>query len=896
MAFTPHPLTATTISSSDMARHLDDLASFRNRWVSGYAETHSAVSLNVTIDTGVAIIGGRRVGVATDASVVAALQPSDTNHLFLKSDGTLFVDQTGAGPSGESFKLYEFVTDGSGVTSVVDFRVDDVGIDATLNVEKVVADGSDPGLVGGYALLEQTQPYLRFKDGANIKRLWFRSNKIQVTDDAGATLTDDLGNITLTGTAGSIFFAGATGSATEDNANLFWDNTNNRLGIGTATPQFTIDIAGQVRIRSANALSFGGTGAADNDVSLSRGAADRLDLASGDSLLIATDGSTGALKFGAAADVGLFRGAADRLDLATGDSFNIVSGSFLIGDTAVFESDRDLAVSLIPNANNTLALGSTTRNFSGLFISFAEGSVPYIGASGQLSQNNLALNWDNANKKLQLGDGTTLDVTLYRSAANVLKTDDSLTVAIDLDVTGTVKIGATTVFEADRDFAIDLLPNADNALDLGSAAKRFAEVNGVIVQVFAAASDANPIVKLSSNTIEMGAGGASAVDVRLFRGAADRMDLATGDSFNLVSGSLIFVAGANQAALSRGANDRLDLASGDSFNIVSGSLLFAATAVIDSSRNLVGINAVAQALSPDATGTRDLGTTSLKYRDVFAVKVKGLSDGAATGEAIVYGQAAGGDLGGTYPNPTVPAAASYANKDTSAVPGTGDILWQGPILAVSANPSNNGGATLPGAISINHTSGTTPRRFFLTGPFSAEAAGNSAGVPLGTKFYAKGIYKEHADTRLATTHEKFAVGVIFAADNVDTTVFANQTETTRDDRATVAVVVDATDESIQSYNTAEAGNAAYTDSTFDAALASGTEFEIIVEVPTGANSDDDVLVTIKIRDSGGTMRTIFSAAVPASTSATANRAVFPIILINQAATVYNLFGKLEKAA
>jgi hypothetical protein len=37
-------------------------------------------------------------------------------------------------------------------------------------------------------------------------------------------------------TAGSVVFAGASGVYTQDNANLFWDNTNDRLGIGTATP------------------------------------------------------------------------------------------------------------------------------------------------------------------------------------------------------------------------------------------------------------------------------------------------------------------------------------------------------------------------------------------------------------------------------------------------------------------------------------------------------------------------------------------------------------------------------------------------------------------------------------------------------------------------------------
>ena len=46
-------------------------------------------------------------------------------------------------------------------------------------------------------------------------------------------------------TAGSIVFAGASGtSLTEDNANFFWDDANNRLGIGTSSPTETLDIVG----------------------------------------------------------------------------------------------------------------------------------------------------------------------------------------------------------------------------------------------------------------------------------------------------------------------------------------------------------------------------------------------------------------------------------------------------------------------------------------------------------------------------------------------------------------------------------------------------------------------------------------------------------------------------
>ncbi len=44
-------------------------------------------------------------------------------------------------------------------------------------------------------------------------------------------------------TEGSVTFIGSGGGVVaEDNANLFWDDTNNRLGIGTATPSHDLDI------------------------------------------------------------------------------------------------------------------------------------------------------------------------------------------------------------------------------------------------------------------------------------------------------------------------------------------------------------------------------------------------------------------------------------------------------------------------------------------------------------------------------------------------------------------------------------------------------------------------------------------------------------------------------
>jgi hypothetical protein len=93
---------------------------------------------------------------------------------------------------------------------------------------------------------------------------------LQTVTAAGNTTTAGIAISTLT--AGSVIFAGAAGLLSEDNTNLFWDDTNNFLGIGpTGGPTALLDIHSatqnifiQVNATSTNnsqiAFLNGGTG------------------------------------------------------------------------------------------------------------------------------------------------------------------------------------------------------------------------------------------------------------------------------------------------------------------------------------------------------------------------------------------------------------------------------------------------------------------------------------------------------------------------------------------------------------------------------------------------------------------------------------------------------------
>lgn len=56
---------------------------------------------------------------------------------------------------------------------------------------------------------------------------------------SGAVL---VGGPVIGGTSGSVLFVDSSGNLAQDNANLFWDDANNRLGIGTVTPQTALSL------------------------------------------------------------------------------------------------------------------------------------------------------------------------------------------------------------------------------------------------------------------------------------------------------------------------------------------------------------------------------------------------------------------------------------------------------------------------------------------------------------------------------------------------------------------------------------------------------------------------------------------------------------------------------
>ena len=246
---------------------------------------------------------------------------------------------------------------------------------------------------------------------------------------------------------------------------------------------------------------------------------------------------------------------------------------------------------------------------------------------------------------------------------------------------------------------------------------------------------------------------------------------------------------------------------------------------------------------------------------------------------------------------------TYANIAASAVPATGAVLSEGFIQTdvIDTVGTINTFIQMPGTVYLTflHTSAPTSGELIVP-IFGVHDDDEYRNIfPRGLKVYIKGTYKASSDTPFLATYERFAIGMLYE-DNVMTSVTQNvanfraENEVSRDDIGSLAVVVDDS-ENIKYYNTALSSDASYTDSGFDADLSAGMEFEMILDTAYNAVGPDDIFVTIKIRDGGGTMRTIVNGLSNPITSATAQYWV-PVIGFNQDGYITNFAYKIEKKA
>lgn len=215
------------------------------------------------------------------------------------------------------------------------------------------------------------------------------SATIPVTDLTGAIGVANGGTGTTTAfTTGAVVFAGASGVYSQDPTQLFWDATNNRLGIGNASPTQTLTVTG-------NSISSGNSYFTDTSYyAFVTSATTYLNFDSGDWLeyqrstnkLVAYSGSTPTFAVESSGNL-QFNSGYGSLATAYGCrawvNFNGAGGASVRAggnvSSVTYNGTGDYTVnfsSAMPNANYSAVLSANETGSAPIFLSVKDGVAP----------------------------------------------------------------------------------------------------------------------------------------------------------------------------------------------------------------------------------------------------------------------------------------------------------------------------------------------------------------------------------------------------------------------------------------------------------------------------------------------------------------------------------------
>lgn len=145
--------------------------------------------------------------------------------------------------STDLLEISEVITDGYASKYVTGAEVI---ASAQTGMQEELISGTNIKTINSNSLLGSgdvaVQPTL--VSGTNIKTV--NGNSLLGSGDLVISTGLTIGTTAITsGTVGRLLFEG-TGNVVQESANLFWDNTNSRLGIGTATPSALLHTVGSV--------------------------------------------------------------------------------------------------------------------------------------------------------------------------------------------------------------------------------------------------------------------------------------------------------------------------------------------------------------------------------------------------------------------------------------------------------------------------------------------------------------------------------------------------------------------------------------------------------------------------------------------------------------------------
>lgn len=215
-----------------------------------------------------------------------------------------------------------------------------------------------------------------------------------------------IGGAVTSGTGGSILYVDGSGNLAQDNSHHFWDATNHRLGIGTASPSFFLDLS---------AASLGATASSTDGLRLinptaAAAAAQQFSPflhLEGQGWKTATTAATQAVAF--RLDVEPVQGSANPLGgLVIRSNINGAgfTNSFTFGSDGAlyFKGAVGSTVPRIQNDSDSIAVYAGS---SGNVILHSDNQTQWMDRSGTLQAT-----FDNSTKRLRIGSGSIISAAL----------------------------------------------------------------------------------------------------------------------------------------------------------------------------------------------------------------------------------------------------------------------------------------------------------------------------------------------------------------------------------------------------------------------------------------------------------------------------------------------------